>query len=220
MSVETRQSTILPRRPRQRWVWLLGLGSVGLVSVALGVMVFLRVPPTQPPQTGFPILAQVPPFKAVRQDGTTVPEQSWAGSIWVADFIFTRCADSCPALTEKMVSLQGASERRLPRLRLVSFTVDPEFDTPERLSSYGGRYHADPSRWAFLNVPRAALESVSRGLLQTLTRGDGVDLNTVAHSNYLVLIDRRLRVRGFYHSNETDAVDKLLRDAEVLAGLP
>lgn len=221
MSVETRQSTSLSRAPRQRLSWLLRAGSVGVALAAAGVALVIVRSPLAPPPPAPPVLAQVPAFAAVRQDGTTVTEQSWAGSIWVADFIFTRGSSSGSAVAEKMMAtVETASEGRLPELRLVTFTVDPDAAASERLTSHGERRQAGLDRWAFLSAPREALEAVSRGLLQTQVPGGGTDLDAVASSSSLVLIDRRLKVRGFYPSSEPGAVEKLLRDAEALARLP
>ena len=222
MSVETRQSTSLPK-PRQRLVWLLVLGSVAVALFAAGVTLAIGRGSGTTRESSFelPVLAQVPTFSAARQDGTTVTEREWAGSVWVANFVFTRCATICSDFTGKMADLQVLSERRLPQLKLVSFTVDPEYDTQERLTAYGKRYQADFGRWSFLNVSREALEkTVVPGLLQTLDRGDANDLGTVAHSSSFVLIDRGLKVRGLYGSTEGNALEAVLHDAEALSRAP
>ena len=67
---------------------------------------------------------------------------SLEGKVWVANFIFTRCPNICPKFTAKMGTLQDRSKAQLPALKLVSFTVDPENDTPEVLAAYGEKFHA------------------------------------------------------------------------------
>jgi protein SCO1/2 len=89
------------------------------------------------------------------------------------------------------------------------------------LTEYAQKYQADPARWAFVTAPVEVLEkTISKGLLQALDRGDGKDLKTLAHSSYFVLVDKHLRVRGFYRFNESTAVEYLMHDAEALTREP
>jgi protein SCO1/2 len=205
-------------------VWLLVGGSLSGASLIAGVFLLIARSPSDgvaSASSGPPVLAQVPSFSAVRQDGTTVTDRSWAGSVWVANFIFTRCPTGCPTLTAKMAALQALSQRRLPELKLVTFTVDPEYDTPERLTAYGRKHQADFGRWTFLNPPKEVLEkTITPGFLQTLDRGDANDLSSWVHSTSLVLVDRSMRIRGVYAGGESDAIEAVMRDAEAVAGLP
>jgi protein SCO1/2 len=163
------------------------------------------------------VLATVPAFSATAQDGRAVTQKDLEGSVWVANFVFTRCPNVCPAFTAKMAGLQSLSARRLPSLRLVTFTVDPEHDTPAVLTDYGTKYQADFTRWSFLNAPADVLEqTLMKGMLQPLDRGDMSDLNKVMHSSYFALVDRKLRVRGFYRFSETSAVEAVMQDADAV----
>jgi protein SCO1/2 len=209
---------------RQKLVYLLSVGAISLALLTAGVLVLVARPnsgslsgrPDVPP-----VIATTPPFEATRQDGTAFTERSLEGKVWVANFVFTRCPNICPTFSAKMAGLQAISGRRLPSLQLVSFTVDPEYDTPAVLTEYAQKYQADPARWAFVTAPVEVLEkTISKGLLQALDRGDGKDLKTLAHSSYFVLVDKHLRVRGFYRFNESTAVEYLMHDAEALTREP
>lgn len=209
---------------RKRLVWLLAVGAVSVSLLAAGALIVIMRPPsgslTPAPSTP-PVLATVPAFSATRQDGTVITEKDLAGKLWVGNFIFTRCPNVCPTFTAKMAGLQLVSGRRLPSLQLVSFTVDPDFDTPEKLLAYGEKYQADFSRWSFITAPKDVLDStLTKGLLAPLDRGDGKDLKQLMHSSYFVLVDRQLRVRGFYRFSETSAIEAVMRDAEALAREP
>ncbi len=89
----------------------------------------------------------VPDFTFIERSSREVKSQELAGKVWVADFVYTSCGGFCPVMTEKMRKLQDM----LPKdIRLVSFSVDPDTDTPAVLAEYAKRYGADPDRWLFL----------------------------------------------------------------------
>ncbi|MBL8912641.1 MAG: SCO family protein [Archangium sp.] len=222
MAVASPQSVKLPvvRMPLWRrpgfWVGVVGVTVLGLV----GARVALRTSPeaSKIERTELPVLSSVPAFSFVDQSGKPFESKNLGGQIWVANFIFTRCPNICPKFTAKMGALQDKSASSMPQLKLVSFTVDPEHDTPEVLAAYGEKHKADFTRWTFARGERADLEKVIKdGMLQPMDMGDGKDLNSVVHGSYFALIDGQLRVRGVYRFTEPGSVDDMLRDAQVLA---
>ena len=95
------------------------------------------------------VLGQAPEFSMVNRDGETLTRSDLLGSPWVADFVFTRCAISCPRMTSRMVQLEklwpaGSNTAR------VSFSVDPEYDTQEILQAYAESWDIEDPRWFFL----------------------------------------------------------------------
>src|ERR1041384_5274402 len=104
-----------------------------------------------------PNYGQIPDFKLTTQSGKELSRKDLDGKIWVADFIYTTCTGPCPLMTRKMRQVQSAE----PKVLLISFSVDPEYDTPEVLASYSRSVHALP-RWFFLTGDRAALQMLSR----------------------------------------------------------
>jgi protein SCO1 len=193
-------------------VWL-GLLAVGLI----GLIAYRAVAPRASLKAELPVLSTVPAFAFVDQAGAPFTSSGLMGQVWVANFIFTRCPNVCPKFTTKMGTLQERSKAQLPALGLVSFTVDPENDTPEVLAAYGAKYQADFARWHFVRGERPELERVIRqGMMQPMDKGDGKDLNTVVHGSYFALIDSKLQVRGVYRFTEPGSVDEVLRDAKLL----
>jgi protein SCO1/2 len=190
---------------------------VALLAVVIGAIIAYRVVAPRELKVELPVLSTVPAFAFVDQSGAPFTAQSLEGRVWVANFIFTRCPNICPKFTAKMGTLQDKSSAQLPGLSLVSFTVDPENDTPEVLRAYGEKHHADFARWHFVRGDRPALEKVIReGMMQPMDMGDGKDLNSVVHGSYFALIDGKLRVRGVYRFTEPGSVDDVLRDAKLL----
>jgi protein SCO1/2 len=152
-------------------------------------------------------LGTVGDFRLTDQSGQTFESKArLTGKVWIAAFIYTHCNGPCPLMSARMRRLQEATAA-VPNLRLVSFTVDPERDTPPVLAAYAGRFHAQPGRWFFLTGSQAELQRLNR---QALKLGD-VDA-TLEHSTRLVLVDGRSHIRGYYHSGDPDSIAKLMDD--------
>jgi protein SCO1/2 len=155
-------------------------------------------------------LAPAPQFQFTAQDGTTVSNADLKGKVWVANFIFTRCAGPCPVMTSRMAELNQALSGKTKDVELVSITVDPEYDTPQVLNEYGERVGASPERWKFLTGPKDQLDAtVMKGFLQALSREpSGMPI----HSTRFVLVDRDGWMRGFLDGNDPELPQKLLMD--------
>lgn len=179
------------------------------VLVTAGAAVWLVVP-----ARSLPVLGEVPPFALTERSGRTLAASDLAGRVWVADFVFTRCPDFCPALTARMAGLQKALAAH--PVRLVSFSVDPGHDTPEVLSEYATRAGARDD-WLFVTGPREALAGLLRDGFKVAWADDGPPTSPITHSDRFVLVDRTLHIRGYYHGTEPDDVTRLTRDAIALS---
>lgn len=167
----------------------------------------------------------LPAFGLVSQTGDSVHLADLRGTVWVADFIFTNCASTCPMMSAQLSRLQKALAGET-RARLVSFSVDPARDTPERLAEYAKGYGATPDRWLFLTGDKPQIRSLSVDGFH-LSVGDATPADLAAgaepvmHSTRLALVDGEGHVRGYYDGtvdasvNELgDAVRRLLADAK------
>ena len=113
-------------------------------------------------------IAIVPPFALTERSGKTITNHDLAGKIWVADFIYTTCPGPCPLITASMAKIQEAVAHD-PQVQLVTFTVDPQTDTPAVLAKYADQFGADPNRWWFLTGPEKPLYDLIRnGFLQVV----------------------------------------------------
>lgn len=165
-------------------------------------------------QLTLPVLLAAPPFTLTDARGLRFDsDRKLLGKVWVGNFIFTRCPSICPTFTAKMQRIQAVSD---PRVQLVSFTVDPEFDTPEVLATYAKKYRADPLRWHFLTGTYEALTQVVVDGLKVPMDKVGSDLKSVGHGSRFVLVDARGQVRGFYGFDDPDAVEAVVRDTQLL----
>ncbi|MEQ1917996.1 MAG: SCO family protein [Elusimicrobiota bacterium] len=153
---------------------------------------------------------------AVTVDGTSPLDlRALRGRAWIADFIYTRCAGPCPMLTANMAGLQ----KRLPKsIGLLSFTVDPDHDSPEVFTLYARKFNADPQRWFFLTGEKADMIRLVRDgfLLPIVEDAAASPGERFAHSTKFVLIDKEARVLGWYDGDDQAALAKLEADAKRL----
>lgn len=104
---------------------------------------------------------RVPPFSLIDRTGKTITLADLRGKIWIADFIFTRCPDLCPLMSARMAQVQSTLADQ-PDLKLVSISVDPEYDTPAILARYATQFQAHPDRWYFLTGNKKAIYRLVR----------------------------------------------------------
>ena len=203
---------------------ILGFLVVGL-GVVLGTALWLKLAPNarfsmlnSAADGRLQIYGSVPEFALTERNGEPVRLAQLRGKIWIADFIYTNCQDTCPLQTATMAQLQEKYAKH-PEVQLVSFSVDPESDTPPVLSEYARRYHADAKRWFFLTGERAQmLNLIQDGFhLSVATIPTGSDVNTmIPHSPRFVLMDKDARIRGYYDSRDPEALLRLKNDLKDL----
>jgi protein SCO1/2 len=196
-----------PRRPPASVVVFGVLAALGLAAAAAGLYLRRERP------ADLPVFGTVPPFTLVERSQKTMTLADLRGRPWVAGFIFTRCGGICPAMTARMKDLRTEA----PTVDLVSFSVDPEHDTPAVLQTYA-RQHGIGERWWMLTGTTAALHSLAKDGFRLAAaavppeeqqgQGDGPFL----HSSRLVLVDGEARIRGYYDSADADAMAALRRD--------
>jgi len=166
----------------------------------------LRGVPQAPPDLG-----TLPAFALTDQAGQPFGTRDLRGKVWVADFIFTSCAGSCPLLSQKMAEVARRARNLGPEFRLVSLTVDPERDTPPVLAGYAARYGANPHKWSFLTGDMATIQNaVVAGFKVGMGREKVGDFWEIFHGENLVLVDRQLHIRGYFPAT-TEGIDRLMQ---------
>lgn len=190
-----------------------------LVAVLLVTRARRRVRAVAPGSTavhladeGLPTLGDVPPFAFTNIDGRSIDESVLRGHVWIADFIFTRCTTMCPITTAKMSVLRRSI--RSANIRFVSFSIDPEYDTPAILRAYAARWNAE-QRWLLLRPPPGTVTEFAKAMNVPFQR-TAMPLEPILHTSLFFLIDQRGRVRGLYGSLDDAAVRRLAADATIL----
>ncbi|NIG55821.1 SCO family protein [Chitinophaga sp. Cy-1792] len=157
--------------------------------------------------------AAMPAFNFRDQDSLPVTNAVMQDKIVVANYFFTSCPKVCPQMMEQLQRVQNATG---DSVLILSFTVDPKRDTPQRLHAYSLQYDVLHPRWRLLTGDKKALYLFARkGLYITATDGDGGETDFI-HSDRLVLLDKLQRIRGFYNGTAAREVDQLLSDIKKL----
>lgn len=153
-------------------------------------------------------------FSLKDQYGHTMNWDKLKGKIVIADFFFTHCPSICPPMTRNMKLLQESitsgkrvGDRINHKIHFLSFSVDPERDSVERLKYWQDRFQINPEQWSLLTGEKKQIYDMAQQMLVGVTDGHGIDTSFV-HSEMFVLVDTFRHVRGYY--NGLDSID--LRD--------
>jgi protein SCO1/2 len=199
---------LLARLVGQPLFWALACGLLFGVPLVRSVRRQLGAAPA--------VLGTLPRFALTDQTGRAFGTRELEGKVWVSDFIFTACQEACPLLSQRMQDVARRTKQLGPDFHLVSISVDPERDTPARLAEYAARYGASPVRWSFLTGPAAALEDavtggfkVGMGKEAVTPDAGGETFWQIFHGENLVLVDRQLRIRGYFPATP-EGLDRLL----------
>jgi protein SCO1/2 len=211
------------RRSRFTAPTVLALVSFALIFGALHVFVVRplsrRASRERQPAATRPALGAIPPFSLVSEQGVAVTNAELRGKIWIADFVFLRCSESCPAMTAQMKSLVERLGDH-PEIRFISFDVDPDHDTVADLAAFAKNLGADPKRWSFLQGrDRATIRTLSRdGFKLGLEGGDPNDPQPILHSSRFALVDREGLLAATYDGRDPEDVKRLFADVLALEG--
>lgn len=159
-------------------------------------------------------LGNVGEFSAITQSGEEFNVTDLKGSWWVADFIFTNCTTVCLPMTANMAKLQQMLEDEgLDDVKLVSFSVDPDRDTPEVLTAYGEEYGADFNRWYFLTgyefdeIMNYSVETFKNWVAPPPEGSDQVE-----HGTSFFLVDPEGNIVSHYSGTQSDQMQTIVDD--------
>lgn len=156
------------------------------------------------------------PFALTAHTGARFVAEDLLGTVWVADFIFTRCQGPCPLMTEKLAALERETPSALP-VRFVTFSVDPRHDTPAVLRAYMAARGISSPRWVFLTGKPADMKRVVRERFRLpLVDVEDPDAIVIPHSEKFALVDGEGAIRGTYDSNDPRGMERLRRDLRAL----
>jgi protein SCO1/2 len=185
---------------------LLLIAATGSASVALGC--------SKESAVALPVVAELPDFSLVDQDGRPFLRESMRDGVWVVAFVFTHCRATCPRLTAQMKKLQGRLSG-VPNARFLSVSVDPRNDTSEVIKAYMTANALDEKNWRFVTGTEDAVQDFVVGGFK-VGYGRTQWSTELTHSNSFALVDNRARIRGYYLSDD-EGLGQLERDLRALA---
>jgi len=155
-------------------------------------------------------------FSLTDSRGETISKNGLLGKPWIASVSFTRCAGPCPRVTAAMKQVQKRYPE--PAFNLVTFTVDPENDTPEVLAKFADFWEADPDRWFFLTGDKDVIYNMIQDdfLMPVGPSPDPEPGWEILHTTNVCLVDQTGKVAGKYNSLKEEEMAKLRRELEAL----
>ena len=142
-------------------------------------------------------------FAFTNQNGKTITQKDYENKIYVADFFFTTCPTICPKMTDNMVWLQNQLKNN-PEVKLLSFSVTPDIDTPEVLKKYALEKGVDDSRWNLVTGDKKVIYYLARKSYLAVKTGKPEEMYDMVHTENFILVDKNKRIRGFYDGTNLD----------------
>lgn len=158
-------------------------------------------------------------FSFQNQHNETITLDDVKGKVFVAEYFFTTCGTICPKMTEQMTRVQKRF-RKNDEVAILSFTVNPSYDSVAVLNAYAEKYNAKKGQWHFLTGSQVELYGLARKSFFVLKPAEAANLGDAGsdfiHTNNFVLVDQELRIRGYYDGTSISEVNELMDDIELL----
>lgn len=158
-------------------------------------------------------------FSFLNQFGEKITLNNVKGSVFVAEYFFTTCGTICPAMNRQMQRVQKAYVDQ-NKLKILSFTVDPKIDTVAQMKMYADAHSAKKGKWHFLTGDKEELYKLARTSFFVLKPAEAENQGDAGsdfiHTNNFVLVDKQLRIRGYYDGTSEKEVTHLIEDIQIL----
>ncbi|WP_108671217.1 SCO family protein [Peribacillus acanthi] len=160
---------------------------------------------------------QINDFTYTNQENKQFGLQDLKGKVWIADFVFTNCTSVCPPMTANMSKLQKKlKDEGIKDVELISFSIDPETDTPEVLKDYGRKYNADFSNWHFLTgYSQAEIEKFAQEDFKAFVKKPESD-DQVIHGTDFYLVDQNGKIIQYYTGLADIPMDEIVKHIKIL----
>lgn len=154
-------------------------------------------------------------FELINQNGKKITQEAYRDKMYVADFFFTTCPSICPIMTQNMARIQAAILDQDDVL-LLSHSVTPGIDSVPRLKQYALEKGVIDRKWNLVTGDKKQIYALARkSYLAVKDDGDGGPYDMI-HTENFILVDKERRIRGFYDGTNSEAIERLLSDLEIL----
>jgi protein SCO1/2 len=161
------------------------------------------------------IYHSIPAFQFTDQNGDLFSSETLKGKIYVANFFFATCPTICPKVSTNMLQVQDRFKDRKD-FSLVSFTVNPEHDTPEVLKEYAEKVHATDGVWTFLTGDKESIYDIGFKGYFVSAQKDSIAPGGFLHSSNMMLIDGEGRLRGIFDGTSVSETNDLFDAVDIL----
>jgi len=156
----------------------------------------------------------IPEWTYINQDSVLVTNNDLKPFVYVADFFFTKCPSICPRVMKEMLIIHKEFKND-PRVKLVSFTLDPKRDTPEKLTNYAEGIGANAENWWFLTGDEDETLDLANEYFVVAYKDDEVP-GGFDHSGKLLLVDKEGHIRSFSEGTDPSDTPKMIKDIKKL----
>jgi protein SCO1/2 len=157
----------------------------------------------------------IPNFKFLNQDSLWISEKDMAGKIYVADFFFTTCPTICPKMKSSLLRIYDKFAED-DRVRILSHTIDPEFDGVHVLKEYAKKLNISSPRWNLVTGKKSDIYRLGEKSYMVTTQEDANEVGGFVHSGAFILVDKNRHIRGIYDGTKEEEVNHLMEDMTLL----
>ncbi len=175
-------------------------------------------------KTALATIQRVPNFKLVNQDGKYITNKDYLGKVYVAEFFFTTCPNICKDMNANMLKLQNHFFGH-KNFGILSFSVNPEYDTTEVLKAYANKLGVVSPNWNFLTGDQRYIYNLALKGYFVTAKEDEIAEGGFVHSEYFVLVDKKGNIRSrvengtpkaVYFGTNPKEIQKLKEDITIL----
>src|SRR5690625_4397687 len=132
-------------------------------------------------------------FEFTTQDEINLSLQDLKGQWWIANFMYTNCRTVCPRTTANMATVQQELEDEGYQPLIISFTVDPDYDTPKKLKEYALKNNLNLDTWSFLTgYDFTTIQEISEVSFKAILQDGAVGQRSHSYGFYLVNPDGKI----------------------------
>ncbi len=157
----------------------------------------------------------IAPFSFLDQDSSVVTNETYSGSIYVADFFFTSCPSICPVMKAQMLRVYEVFEND-DKVKFLSHTIDPDYDIVEVLNEFANRLAVKSNKWHFVTGSKSTIYNMAQTSYYVAARANGQAPGGYEHSGAFILVDEQRRIRGVYDGTKAESIDVLIADIKRL----
>lgn len=138
---------------------------------------------------------KVPNFSFTNQDGKTITNKDYLGKVYVIEFFFTTCPTICPRMNRNLVEIQNKFQE-FENFGVASFTINPDYDTPEILKAYATSYGITNPNWHLMTGNQEEIYKLANEGFNLYTAQDVEVEGGFEHSGNFALIDKNGYIRS------------------------
>jgi len=186
--------------------------------VVLGCQQEKKLPflgPKEVGKQGDTLYHKIPNFRFLNQDSLWISQKDMAGKIYVADFFFTTCPTICPTMKTQLLRIYDKFVED-DRVRILSHTIDPEYDGVRVLKEYAKKLNIKSPRWNLVTGKKSDIYRLGEKSYMVTAQEDANEEGGFVHSGAFILVDQNGHVRGIYDGTKEEDVNHLIEDMTLL----